>query len=132
MNCLLIKKFFVFLLVLSTFISVSEAQNLKKNPWGAPERRLSGRSVNHKREVKIKEPPSVIKAKKKQEAKEKRLKKDYAAYVRESQKHAIEIQTPEVQARMKENRKDADYRYKVKKKKVSENTKKAGNKYRKY
>ncbi len=130
MNNLSIKRLFVFFLIFSFVCSVGEAQDFKKS-FRNPEREVFGKSLNNKKEVKIREPRSVTKAKRKQEANDKKLKKEYAAFVRKSRKHNIEIQTPEVQARMKENRKDADSRYKAKKKKTSESTKKAGIKYRK-
>ena len=54
----------------------------------------------------------------------------YEAYIKESKKRSYEIQTPEVQERMKANRKESDLRYKSKKKKISDQSKKAGRKYR--
>ena len=41
-------------------------------------RSLFGKSLGKKKEIKVKEPGSVVKAKKKQEAKDRKLKKDYA------------------------------------------------------
>lgn len=75
------------------------------------------------------EPKAAVKAKKKQEAKEKKKKKDYAEYVKGNQKRSIEIQTPEVQERMKQNVKDANSKYKARKKSNANRTKKAGRKY---
>lgn len=75
------------------------------------------------------EPKAAKKARKKQEAKKKQQKKDYADFVKANQKRSVEIQTPEVQERMKQNLKDADSKYKNKKKVNTSRTKKAGKKY---
>ena len=75
------------------------------------------------------EPKAAKKARKKQEAKDKKLKKDYKDFVKNNQKRSIEIQTPVVQERMKQNVKDADSKYKSKKKNNASRTKKAGRKY---
>jgi HD superfamily phosphohydrolase len=76
-----------------------------------------------------KEPKAAKKARLKQAAKDKKLKKDYEKFVKNNQKRSIEIQTPEVQARMKQNQKDANSQYKAKKKNNSTRTRKAGRKY---
>ena len=86
--------------------------------------------LGNKKEVKVKEPRTVLKAKKKQEANDENLKKSMRQSVKRSQKRTIDIQTPEVQARMKQNQKDSASRDKVKKKKVTAGTKKAGKKYK--
>jgi poly-D-alanine transfer protein DltD len=75
------------------------------------------------------EPKAAKKARLKQAAKDKKLKKDYEKFVKNNQKRSIEIQTPEVQARMKQNQKDANSQYKAKKKNNSTRTRKAGRKY---
>ena len=54
------------------------------------------------------------------------LKKNYDKSVKKSQKRTYEIQTPEVQARMKQNKKDYAARDKEKKKKVRASTKRQG------
>jgi hypothetical protein len=50
--------------------------------------------------------------------------------VKKSRKHALEIQSPEVKARMLENRKEADLKYKEKKKNRAESSRKTGRKYK--
>jgi len=92
--------------------------------------RKSGKAHRNNKEVKVKEPRSVLKAKRKQEANDRRLEKNYEKSVRKSQKRTIDIQTPEVQARMKQNKKDTIVRGKEKKKKVKANSQKAGKKYK--
>ena len=77
---------------------------------------LFGKTVGSKKKVKVKEPRSVHKAKRKQEKNEKRLKKEYAESVKKSRKRAYDIQSPEVQERMKQNEKDTAIRDKEKKK----------------
>jgi len=94
-----------------------------------PERQLFGKTLNTKT-VKYRESPSVVRAKKKQAANQKKLDKEYDDYVKESRKRAVKIQSPEVQDRMLENRKEADKKYKEKKKKRTESSKKAGRKYK--
>jgi hypothetical protein len=119
--------FLVF--ILSLCIGSANAQILRKNAGRKAESGLFGKTVGNKKEAKVKEPRSVLKAKKKQEAKERKVKKDYAKAVKRSQKRTIEIQTPEVQARMKQNQKDAILRDKIKKKTIRTSSKKAGRKY---
>ena len=130
MNGLSLKYFFVLFIFVILSHSVCKAQNQRRSIRN-PERELFGRTLNNKKEKKIKESRGVVRAKKKQEANENKLKRNYTGYVKGSRKQAIEIQSPEVQARMKENRKDAENRYKVKKKKITQNSRRAGKKYKK-
>jgi hypothetical protein len=97
---------------------------------GGPDRALFGKSLNKKKVKKVKEPGKVTKAKKKQEAKQKQLKKDYADSVKASRQRSYEIQSPEVKERMKQNEKDIVLREKAKKKRVYSNSKNASKKYR--
>ncbi|MCE5346984.1 MAG: hypothetical protein LLG13_11965 [Bacteroidales bacterium] len=124
------RKLFLLSFILFLTIGVSDAQIFHKKSSRNTEKELFGKSAGKGKNVKIKEPGAVVKAKKKQEAKEKKHKKDYAKAVKESQKRAYDIQTPEVQARMKQNQKDSSIRDKAKKKNVKKNTKKARGKYR--
>jgi len=126
MNKLSITKLFLFLFVLSLATGSGNAQIFHKNP----EKQLFGKAHRNNKEVKVKEPRSVLKAKRKQEANDRRLEKNYEKSVRKSQKRTIDIQTPEVQARMKQNKKDTIVRGKEKKKKVKANSQKAGKKYK--
>ena len=122
------KKLIFFLLIFSFAVSVCEAQRYKRSIRN-PERELFGKSLNTKR-VKYRESPSIVRAKRKQAANQKRLDKEYDAYVRKERKHAVKIQSPEVQTRMLENRKEADLKYKEKSKKLNKSSKKAGRKYK--
>jgi hypothetical protein len=70
-----------------------------------------------------------MRAKRKQEANDRKLQKAYDKSIKQSQKRTIDIQTPEVQQRMKQNKKDLTLREKQKKKKGSEHTKGANKKY---
>jgi hypothetical protein len=83
-----------------------------------------------KKKAKINKPMSAEKAQKQADAKDKKRKQDSKKYIEENRKRSIEIQTPEVQERMKQNIKDANARYKDKKKNSTARTKKAGKKYR--
>lgn len=120
------KIFFIFLILFYT-VSGCEAQKYKRSIRN-PERGLFGKSLNTKT-VKYREAPSIIRAKKKQAANEKKLDKEYDAYVKKSRKRAVEIQSPEVKARMLVNRKESDLKYKEKKKNRTESSKKTGRKY---
>ncbi|MCX6322429.1 MAG: hypothetical protein NTX93_11610 [Bacteroidia bacterium] len=124
------RKFFLFVFILSLTISFCNAQIFHKNASRKAEKGLFGKSLGNKKEVKVREPRSVLKAKKKQEANKRKLKSDYEKSVKRSQKRTIDIQTSDVQARMKQNQKNSATRDKAKMKKVKTNTKKAGKKYK--
>jgi hypothetical protein len=76
------------------------------------------------------EPKAARKARIKQQKKDRQLKKDYEKFVENNQKRSIEIQTPKVQERMRQNLKNSNANYKAKKKSNAARTKKAGRKYR--
>ncbi|MGC1390591.1 MAG: hypothetical protein WA816_06110 [Bacteroidales bacterium] len=126
MNNISLRKYFLFLFLFSLSAGSCNAQIFHKNP----EKQLFGKTLGKRKEVKVKEPRPVHRAKRKQEANDRKLKKDYEKTVRQSQKRAIEIQTPEVQTRMKQNKKDYTKRDKEKRKKVKASTKRAGKKYK--
>jgi len=127
MKNLQVKKLILLLLIISLAFSVCEAQK-SKGKINNPERALFGKSLNNKT-VKYKESPSVVRAKKKQAANEKKLKKEYEAYIKDQRKRAMKIQSPEVQTRMINNRKEADSKYKEKKKRNKQAARKTAKKY---
>ena len=106
------KRFFFFIFILYMAISSCNAQIFHKNVSSKAEKGLFG-----------------LKAKKKQEANDRKLKNDYAKSVKRSQKRTIDIQAPEVQARMKQNKKNTEANNRTKKKKFHSGTRKAGKKY---
>jgi hypothetical protein len=122
------KKLLYIFLILFCSVSVCEAQRYKKNIRN-PERELFKKSLNNKT-VKYRESPSIVRAKRKQAANEKKLDKEYDAHVKESRRRSVEIQSPEVKARMLENRKESDLKYKEKKKNRTERSKKTARKYK--
>jgi hypothetical protein len=126
MNNLSFRKCFLFVLFFSLAIGSCNAQIFHKNP----EKQLLGKSHSSRKEPKVKEPGKVLKAKRKQEANDRRLEKNYEKSIKKSQKRTIDIQTPEVQARMKQNKKDTAVREKEKRKKVRASTQEAGKKYK--
>jgi hypothetical protein len=128
MNNLYMKKLLLLIFITTLVLGSANAQLFHRNAARSAEKGLFGKSLSKKKQVKVKEPRSVLKAKKKQEANEKKLKKDYAASVKKSQKRTIDIQTPEVQERMKQNQKNLELRDKAKKKKTRTSNKKAGKK----
>jgi hypothetical protein len=124
MNNLSFKKIFLHLFVIFIAIGSANAQLFHKNP----EKKLFS---SHRSAPKVKEPRTVLKAKKKQEANARKLDKEYEKHVKQSQKHSIDIQTPEVQSRMKQNKKEYTSRDKHHKRKERSSTKRAGKKYSK-
>ena len=124
------KKILLFIFILSLAIGSCNAQLIKKHDLRKGEKGLFVKVFGHSRSAKLKEPRAVLKAKRKQEANDKRLKKDYVESTKASQQRTIDIQTPDVQARMKQNKKELSGREKTKKKKVKQNTKKVGKKYK--
>jgi biopolymer transport protein ExbD len=130
MNNLSLKKLIIPVLIFSLAIPVCQAQSVNRPP--VPKQQKSSANLGPKRQkrVKVQSPKSAGKSKKEQEVKKKKLKKDFSKYVKENQKRSIEIQTPEVKARMKQNIKDADTNYKVKHKNSAARTRRAARKYR--
>jgi hypothetical protein len=126
MNNLSFRKCILFVLFFSLAIGSCNAQIFHKNP----EKQLLGKSHSSRKEPKVKEPGKVLKAKRKQEANDRRLEKNYEKSIKKSQKRTIDIQTPEVQARMKQNKKDTAVRENEKRKKVRASTQEAGKKYK--
>jgi len=124
------KKFFLFIFIFSLVVGSANAQLIKKHDSRKGEKRLFVKIFGNRGAAKVKEPRAVLKAKKKQEANDKKMKRDYVKSTKASQKRTYDIQTPEVQARMKQNKKDSSARDKEKKKKVKKTTKKAGKKYK--
>jgi hypothetical protein len=130
MNRLSFKKFLVFTLIFSFAIAVCEAQSFDRPRAPRQQKRTSHKGPIKSKTVKIKGSKSVEKAKNKQAANEKKLKKDYAKFVAENKKHALSIQTSTVKSRMKQNVKDANSSYKAKKKRNTSGTKTGRRKYR--
>jgi len=90
---------------------------------------LSGKSFIRQKTVSTREPRSVSKARRKQESKEKKLKKEYKHFVKNNQKRSMDIQTPAVRERMKQNVRDADANYRAKRKASVARTKRGAKKY---
>jgi hypothetical protein len=131
MNTLPVKRILVFALVFSLGIIFNEARSSGNGFSGDPEKGFYGESQKQRDKSKIKKPRSATRAKKAQEAKDKKLKQDYVKSVKASQKRSYKIQTPDVQARMKQNMKDISAKNKAKKKMESKSNRNAGRKYNK-
>jgi len=114
----------VLLVFLGT--AAAEAQQRPRTRGKSPEKAL----FSKKRKVQVVESRGVRKKKKEQQKKEEKLKKEYNDFVKQSKKRAFQIQSPDVQARMKQNEKDIAVREKQKKKQTSSATKKAARKYK--
>jgi flagellar motor protein MotB len=80
--------------------------------------------------INIFQPRKAKKAQKKQDAKERKKKNAIKDSSKQAQKRSYEIQSPEVQARMKQNKKDTAARDKARKKNNKARTKKGAKKYR--
>jgi hypothetical protein len=128
MKSIFFRRLIIILFAIFIIVPVCEAQRTKRSIRN-PERYLFGRSLNNKN-TKVRESRSVVRAKKKQAANQKKNKKEYDEFVKDSRKRAIAIQSPDVQERMKNNRKESDLKYKEKKKKLAENSRKSGRKYK--
>jgi hypothetical protein len=111
-------------------VSLCDAQTKGNTRGRNPERSYFGKSRKVK-EKKVREPRSVSKARRKQEKNQEKIKRDYDNYVKDSRKRAYEIQSPEVQARMKKDKKDIRNRDKSKKKRNSSTTRSGRQKYNK-
>lgn len=123
MNKLYLKSFLLLLLFSTFLMGESNAQLFHKNP----EKQLFGKS---RKEVRIKEPSKAHKAKKAQETKDRKMKKNYDKSIKQSQQRTIDIQSPEVKTRMKNNNKEIVSRDKSHKRKNKSRTKEAGRKYK--
>jgi hypothetical protein len=130
MNKLSVRSFIIIIFILTVAVRSGNSQIFNKNASRKAEKSLFGKSLSKKKAPKVKEPRSVTKAKKKQESNKRKLDKDYAKFVKKSQKRTIDIQTPEVQERMKQDKKNTAARDKEKKKQIRSSTKKAGKKYK--
>ena len=130
MNKLYTKRILLIIFIFTVAVSSGNSQIFKKNASRKAEKELFGKSLSTKKAPKVKEPRAVSKAKKKQERKERKLDKEYAKSVKKSKKRSYDIQTPEVQERMKQDKKNTAARDKEKKKKARSSTKKAGKKYK--
>jgi len=125
MNKLSFKYVMLFIFMLSIISFQGNAQIFKKNP----EKQLFGKTNIKKKAPKVRERRSVVRARKQQEANERHLKKESAIAVKKSRKRTYDIQSPDVQERMKQNQKDLTARDKNKRKKVNPEAKKVRKKY---
>lgn len=123
-------KFIVIAVILSFFVTVCEAQSYNKPAMVKPGNGLQDKSSSKRKTGKINGPVSVKNAKKKAAKNDAERKKEGAKYVKENQKRSLEIQTPEVKSRMKQNVKDANSNFNAKQKSSAHRTRKAGRKYR--
>jgi cytochrome c556 len=134
MNRLSFPKFILTCLILSFLFLSAESQSFSRPPVKGNKKGIFSsifkKSPAKKKTVKIREPRAAEKAKKKQASTEKRLGKEYEQFVKNNRKRSIEIQTPVVQERMKQNMKESDEKYKARKKNTSARSKRAGKKYR--
>ena len=130
MNILKVKKLFLAALIILLNAAICEAQTFDRSPAPKQNKSIAGKGPLKQKTVKVKGPKAAEKAKKEQAAKKKKQDKDYDKFVRNNQKRSIEIQTPEVKERMKQNIKNANSNYKAKQKSSASRTKTGGRKYK--
>jgi hypothetical protein len=130
MNNLSVRNFFLFALFFSFTINFCSAQIFHKNVSRKIEKELFGKSPGNKKEIKVRESRSVRNANKKKEVNKEKLRSAKAKSVILSQKRTFDIQTAEVQKRMKKDKKNTATRDKAKLKKVKTNSRKAGKKFK--
>ena len=113
--------------------SVAEAQTSIFDRWKARriEKKMSGSKRKVEKEKKIREPRSVTKAKKEQAKREEKLRDDYDKTIGKSRSRHFDIQTADVQERMKQNEKEIEAREKAKRKAMRKAGRKARKKYKK-
>jgi hypothetical protein len=128
MNKLIYKKLILFLLVFSFTLTICEAQSFDR-PKPHKLQKNVRKSPMKSKTIKVREPRSREKAKRKTEVVDRKNKRAYEKYVRDNQKRSLEIQTPVVRERMKKNMKTANANYKAKRKMVASSARKSGKKY---
>jgi hypothetical protein len=128
MNRLQSKNIILLLVAFVIAMPFGRAQSFDRPP--APKSQKHAAHNGPLRHKNVKGPANIEKVKKQQEEKKSKQKKDFAKYVKENQKRSIEIQTPEVKERMKQNIKDANSNYDSKHKNSASKTRKAGRKYK--
>lgn len=128
MKRLSFRQLIVILLVFSVGFSLCEAQDRAPKP---AKKGLFGLFSGKKKPGSIRAPRSAGQVKKEQEKKKKQNDLAWAKEVKESQKRAIQIQTPEVRNRMKQDQKDTEAREKARMKKSAKAARSAGKKYNK-
>ncbi len=130
------KKYSGFLIIILVMLISSEssavAQTSIFDRWKArkTEKKISGSKRKVQKEKKIREPRAVTKAKKEQAKREANLKNDYKKIVEENKKRHFDIQSEDVQERMKENEKEIKAREKEKRKAARKAGRKARKKYK--
>jgi hypothetical protein len=130
MNSLSFKKLLVALMLIFFTVSVCDAQTFERRAAPRQNKSIAHKGPLKQNAVKAKGPRAAQKVQKKQAAKDKKADNDYKKFVKNNQKRSIQIQTPEVQVRMKQNIQDANSNYKLKKKSSISRTKTGGRKYR--
>jgi hypothetical protein len=123
----------IIFLMLVAGESVAKAQTTIFDRWQARriEKKMSGSRRKVEKEKKIREPRSVTRAKKEQAKREEKLRNDYKKTIGESRNRHFDIQTTDVQERMKQNEKEIIAREKAKRKAMRKATRKARKKYKK-
>ncbi len=130
MNSLSLKRLLAVLIFFSVSLSVCEAVPFDSSPVMRNHKSAAHKGPLKKKSAKIKEPKAVSKSKKKQEAKNGKIEKDYTNLVKANKKHSIQIQNPTVRARMKQNIKDSNANIRAKQKNNISRNRKTGRKYR--
>jgi len=130
MKLLRIRRLIILFLILLLTGLHSPAQSFERTRAQKRVNGVSKKPPGQKKQVRIREPRSVSKAKREQKMSEKKRDREYKAQLKADRKRHLEIQSPDVRERILQNRKDSDARYKEKRKAVASRNKRAGKKYR--
>ncbi|MGE5419467.1 MAG: hypothetical protein ACM3UT_04735 [Chloroflexota bacterium] len=123
MKKLHIAKTTIFIILIS-FLSVSCSSYAARSASRKASKQMagSGRAFRDSRKIRM--------AKKQQEKRQARIKKDYYKFVSDSRKRTYEIQSPDVKERMKRNEANITAREKAKDKRIKSDSKNRARKYR--
>ena len=124
--------FFIFTLIILIAGESNCTAQTSKRKINRIEKSIAGSKRRVPRDKKTREPRSVSKAKRQQEARAARLERDYTKAVKANRKRHLDIQTEDVQARMKQNEKDIRLREREKRKREREAARKSGSARKKY
>jgi hypothetical protein len=126
-----VQRLLLLILMIIINISVCNGQPGISGAAKSPKRGLFGISFGKNKNSTVKSPKTAKQVQKEQAQKKKKENEAYVKSLKDSQKRTVQIQSPAVQDRMKQNQKEIDLREKAKKKKVSSAPKPTVKKYKK-
>ena len=124
MNNLHMRKIFLCLFLLSLGVGSCKTLFFQRNVSVDGDKEYFRTTQRRKKSAKKTDSKSLTRTKKTEEAKKRKLDSDYKKSIKSSRKRTFDIQTPEVQARMKIDKKNISARDKAKKREIRARTKK--------